>query len=69
MQSSYRGGWLVVVMDQEELWSRAGRGVREDEVGEGRARLDHQGLLSHCTDYFYSECVRKPLEDLTSDKI
>lgn len=53
MQRPYRGGWFVVVKDQKELWSRAGRGVRENEVGEGRARLDHQGLLSHCTDFIF----------------
>lgn len=53
VQRPFRGSWLAVVKDQEELWSGAGRGVGEDEVGEGRARLDHQGLLSHCTDFMF----------------
>lgn len=52
-QRSYRGSWLVVVKDQEELWSGAGRGVGEDEVREGRVGLDHQGLLSHCMDFMF----------------
>lgn len=61
VQRPYRGGWLVVVKDQKKLWSRAGRGVGEDEVGEGRARLDHQGLLSHCTDFIFILSVLESL--------